>query len=167
MTKQELYLSIFQIIGSFHSNAQLNKTIEFDRDLCVNVSRNSDGKISHITMEFIGIRARYLCSILFNGNGDQDTNFDNFAMPKIKLNAKQRSLAFLACMDFLISNKVISANLEYFVDRCVQDHLPRTADIMRHFEIIVCNARMHVDQHQHLLRGGTVAPESGTLTFAF
>lgn len=153
MTRQELYLSIYQIIGTFNADARLDGVTDFDREIFINVARNSGGNISHITTEFTGLRSRYLCSILFDGNGDQDTHFDNFAMPKVKLNGRQRCLVMLACLDFLIANKVLNADIAYFVERLTHDQRPSTVGVMQHYARVRCVAQSYISDHPEYLRG--------------
>lgn len=153
MTRQELYLSIYQIIGAFNADARLDGVTDFDREIFINVARNSGGNISHITTEFLGLRSRYLCSILFDGNGDQDTHFDNFAMPKVKLNSRQRCLVMLSCLDFLISNHVLKADIAYFVERLTHDQRPSTVGVMQHYARIRSAALQYITEHPEYMRG--------------
>lgn len=166
MTKQELYLTIFQAIGNPNANAQLLCVTDFDRDIAVNVARNSGGNISHITMEFIGVRSRFLCSILFDGNGDQDTCFANFAMPKVKLNGKQRSIVMIACLDFLIDNGVIDASPSYFAERIVPEHGAHPFALRQYAQLRFA-AKSYIEKHPEYLRHETSEPLINSSQYAF
>lgn len=165
MTKQELYLSIYQIIGNFNADARLDGVTDFDRELSINVARNSGGNISHITMEFAGLRSRYLCSILFDGNGDQDTCFENFAMPKVKLNGRQRCLVMLACLNFLIANDVIKADIAYFVERLTHDQRPSTVGILQHYDNVRRTTARYISDHPEYMRAMYSAGQSQSFVF--
>lgn len=133
MTKQQLFLMIYQATSSPEAQVGIHGVTDFDRQLSVHVARNSNGEISYITMEFVGPRACFLSSLIFDGSGHQGTGFSNFSMPKVKLNPRQRSLVLLSCLSFLIENGILNANFSYFAERINLEHQAGRAGFIEHY----------------------------------
>lgn len=122
MNKQALYLAIYQATNNTNAIADITNVKDFQRSLAVHIARNSGEEISHITLEFTGPRSRFLCSILFDGSGDMGTGLDNFAMPKVRLHARQKAVILLACLEFLTEAGVLAAQFEYFRERIAGEY---------------------------------------------
>lgn len=147
MNRQELYLSICQAIGTDNAKPGLEKITDFDRPCTVVIARNSSGNISNISIEFTGYKARFLCSVLFDGNGDQSTGFSNFSMPKVKLNPRQRATVLLCCLKFLIDNGLIAADINYFCDRVVAEHSLGQGEFIANWEAVLLASKAYIKLH--------------------
>jgi hypothetical protein len=115
------YLNLHQIISE--RIGQLNFVpSDFNSALFVSVARNSGKNISHITMEFAHfVRAKFFCCLTFDGTGDTGCGISSFAMPKMKLNQHQKALAVLTMLEYLISEKYISAPFDFFIEQVSHD----------------------------------------------
>lgn len=163
MTKQELYLAIYQATSSADAQPGINWVSDFDRGLSVHVARNSGGEISYITLEFDGVRGTFLCSMIF----DKDvTSFSNFTMPKVKLNPRQRAIVLLACVEFLMANDVINGTFEYYASRIMYEHQTGRMGFAEHYQRIRATADRYLFEHPELYRGSTPY-EDLSQTFSF
>lgn len=137
MTKQELYLAIYQATGQQDGLAPLRKVFDFHRDVAVHKAKNSNGNTSYITLEFSGLRSRYLCSILFDGSGELGVSVLNFAMPKVRLNHLQKALVLLACVEFLCGHFVLQPeNLEFYRQGISSEYGNGQTDLLIQFDQI-------------------------------
>jgi len=167
MNKQSLFLNIFQATSDVCGGAAITPHLEFDLPLEVHVGRNSkNGAISHITLEFAGIRARFLCSILFNGSGPHDTCLANFHMPKRKLQSHQKAYVLLSCLDFLTSQGVVETSMADFCASVEADYTGPHA-ILPHFYALTAKSERYVEDHPELLRGVGMEQHHPSLNFSF
>lgn len=162
MNKQVLFLNIVQAIASVNGDGDLI-TREFDRPLRIHVARNSKDEISYITMEFAGDCSQFMCSILFNGNGHQDTGLQNFSMPKRKLQAFQKSLVLLSCLQFLADNAVLAADMAYFRDR-INGECGRP-ELLEQYELITIKSEVHIRNVGHVKSSPTSESKSQNFSF--
>lgn len=165
MTKQELYLALYQATSTADAMPNIHGVDDFDRPLAVHLARNSNGNLSYITMEFAGVRSRFLCSLIFDGNGDLGTGFSNFSMPKVKLNPRQRSIALLACLEFLIHNKLIDADFNYYAERVTVEHQTGRNGFMEHYRMIRGYSTAYIHDRPELLRGQPYEDLSQSFSF--
>ena len=119
MNSKQLYVNISQIISSDETGWAM--PTDFDREAIVHISRASNNNISHITMEFAGIRAKFLSCIIFDGSGNYGTSVHNFAMPRLKLSLHQKALAALSLLQFLIDEGHLDANFDFFREKICSD----------------------------------------------
>jgi hypothetical protein len=116
MNSQELYLNISQIISNQETG--LEWPSDYDREAVVHVSRASnENQISHITLEFAGVRAKFFSCIMFDGSGDHGVGVHSFAMPKLKLTLPQKALAALSVLQYLIDQNMINANFKFYREK--------------------------------------------------
>ncbi len=122
MNSKELFINIHQIKSDpgLKFNYPLNIN-HYDKQISVYVARNSGSHISHITMEFIGVRARYLCVLTFNTPNDMGIGLYGLAMMHVKLTLPQKALVLLSCLNYLIDNKILDADLQYFKEKIAMD----------------------------------------------
>lgn len=165
MTKQELYLALYQATSTQDATPGIHGVGDFDRPLAIHVARNSNRNISYIAMEFAGRRSRFLCTLIFDGPGNHSTGFSNFTMPKVKLNPRQRSIALLACLDFLITNNILAADFDYYVERVTVEHQTGRMGFFDHYQKIRSHAYKYIDEHPELLRGEPDQDHSQSITF--
>jgi hypothetical protein len=123
MNSKELFLNIYQIKAdpALRFNFPLRNINHFDRNVAVHIARNSGKHISHITMEFPGTKACYLCVLTFNTPNDLGIGLFGFAMMHIKLTLPQKALVLLSCLKFLIDNKLLNADFNYFKEKISMD----------------------------------------------
>lgn len=130
-----LFLNIAQIV----SNGAGEWPADFHREAIVQVSKNSGEHISHITVEFYGKRAKYLCVGLFDGSGDNGTSIHKFAMPGVKLNLRQKALLGMSLVEYLIGVKAIKSDFEYIKESFAIDVEGGSSNILNRYDE-VCNA---------------------------
>lgn len=86
--------------------------------ISVYAARNHGKNTSHITLEYVGKEhAFYFCCFKFDGTGDRGTGLSAFAMPRHKLTTPQKYVIALAMIEYLISEGVINAQVEYYRDK--------------------------------------------------
>lgn len=165
MNKQTLFLNIFQVSSDLCEKAAIPPHTDFDLNLQVHVARNSkNASISYITLEFAGVRSRFLCSILFNGSGDHDTCLANFSMPKRKIQSHQKAVALLSCLQFLVHNKVINASWADFCASVTADYYGPNS-VIADFDRITFKSREYIQEHPELMRGSPAIATSQNFTF--
>lgn len=167
MNKHQLYLNIYQITGNADGNATIDCPPEdLARMLAVHVARNSGGEISYITMEFTGVRSRFLCSLLFDGTGDQGTGLMNFSMPKVKLNNRQKALVLLSCLELLIDQKILHASMDYFKERISNEYGNGQVAILGQYDVRNALSIEYINARQNGIPGVTHAhvPEAQLFT---
>lgn len=135
MNSKQLYLNICQIISTDETG--FSWPTDYDRPAIVHVSRSSNDKsISHITLEFSGIRAKFFSCILFDGTGDYGVNVHNFAMPRLKLGLPQKALFALSMLSFLIEENYLNANFDFFREKICSDLNGGVGNILNRFDFI-------------------------------
>lgn len=170
MNKQTLYLMIYQIISQEKADAPLIDVFDFDRNLSINIGRNSDTKVSYINLEFAGVKARYLTSFIFDGSGDNGCSLSNFAMPKLRISHLQKALVMLACLEFLITNKVLENmnSWEYFCDRVTYDFSNGNYGLKRHYDrlrAVAADYSVRYEKEASLHRSSKAIPEHTVVYF--
>jgi len=123
MNSKELFLNIYQIKAdpSLKFIFQLRNLNHYDREVSVHVARNSGKHISHITMEFPGTKAVYLCVLTFNTPNDLGIGLFDFAMLHDKTTLPQKALVLLSCLNYLVDNKFLIADFDYFKEKIAMD----------------------------------------------
>jgi len=117
VNKHVLYLNLYQVATSDNCDAPLIHVTDFDREVSVLASRNSSGRLSHIAIEFAGLKSKFLCSLVFDGSGELGIDINGFAMPRVKLRQKQKAMALLSCLEFLKDQDVVQFDIEFMADR--------------------------------------------------
>jgi hypothetical protein len=117
MTKHEFYFNLYQITGNPSADAPIEFVDDFNRELSVLISRNSETRISGINIEFCGPKTRFHCSILPDGDVLRGMGLNTLSMPRVKLSAMQRGLALLSCIQFLNDSEIIKVDFDYYKDR--------------------------------------------------
>ena len=110
MNSKQLYVMICMAIAkenkpnaynpSFHEMSASVRT-----QIAYNHQAAEGSNISYATLEFSGIRAKFLCTLIFDGAGEHDTSVHNFSMPRQKLNPQQKALVCLAFMEYMTTSK--------------------------------------------------------------
>ena len=150
MNKKILYLIIYQTIGNEKAEVPLINVYDYNRNLAIHIAKNSNHNISYLTLEFTGHRARYLSSLVFDGNGDNACTLVNFAMPKTRISHMQKALVMLACLDFIISNNVIEnmKSFEYFRDSICTEFANGNQALIRHYDKLKQKAEFYAKQNE-------------------
>lgn len=117
MNHHELYLCLYQAVCHENGDAPIQKVKDFERTLEVYIARNSNTEISSVSFEFSGLKARFHCVLSFDGINDASIGLGGFFMPKVRLNSRQRVLALLSCLSFLIEAGLIDAEWPTVKDR--------------------------------------------------
>lgn len=144
MNSKELYLNISQVVSAGEDGPMTWPT-DFDRQAVVHVSRSSNnGNISHVTVEFAGIRAKFLCCLIFEGTGDYGTGVHNFAMPRIRTNLQQKAIGCLSILQYLIDNHYIVANFEFFRDKIVSELNGGVGDTLIKYDAVCQRSKDHI-----------------------
>lgn len=140
MNSKEVYMNIYQVL----SDRAQSYPMDFDRKLEVHVGRASAGNISHITLEFYGVRAKFFSCITFDGSGDHGCNLSGFAMPKMKLDIKPRAIVFLTLLEYLIDTGVLKANFEYFKECVAMEMNGGVGDLPSQYDRVCKNSRDYI-----------------------
>lgn len=135
MNSKELYVTICQILA-MGSNETIRPTAEeFSRPASIQLAHNhGTGIISHATVEFVGVRAKFLCTIIFDGAGPHDTSVHNFNMPRTKLSMDQKALMCLAVVEFLIDQKALKADFNFIREKVLFDINSGVGSILRTYD---------------------------------
>jgi hypothetical protein len=141
MNSKEVFMNIYQILSSEQA---ISFPEDFDRELVVHVSRAAQGNISHITLEFAGIRAKFFSCLVFDGSGDLGTSLGNFAMPKMKLQLDQKAIILLTIIEYLIENNIIKANFEFFKARISDDLSGGVGPLIAKYDRVCKNSRDYI-----------------------
>lgn len=154
MNSKELYLNICQIISI--DGMTWPQESEYEREAIVHVSRSSNKtSISHITLEFAGVRAKFFCCILFDGSGDYGVGVHSFAMPKLKLTLPQKALASLSILKYLIDSGRLSANFEFYRERICTDLNGGVGDTLIRFDALCAKSVTYLDHKEKLRPAST------------
>jgi hypothetical protein len=147
VNSKELYLNICQIISL--DGMTWPQESEYNREAVVHVSRSSNNKsISHITLEFSGVRAKFFCCILFDGSGDYGVGVHSFAMPKLKLTLPQKALASLSILKFLIDSRRLDANFEFYRERICTDLNGGVGDTLIRFDALCMKSAQYLEHKE-------------------
>lgn len=143
-----VYLNIHQVIANREYDVfdGVTKT-DFSRPISINVSRNSNhGKdISHVTVEFAGIRAKFFCCLTFDGTGDHGASLANFAMPKLKLNASQKLVVMLSIINYMIEVGHLQADAEFYAEKLAGDLNGGVGNILSKYDAIQNNSLLYIE----------------------
>jgi hypothetical protein len=140
MNSKEVYMNTFQVL----MDRVVAYPTDFDRELVVHVSRASAGNISHITMEFAGMRSKFFSCIMFDGSGDMGCGITSYAMPKSKVMVDKRALLCLTMLEYLIDTGVLKADFEYFKERISHEIQGGASDILQRYEVLSRNSRNYI-----------------------
>jgi hypothetical protein len=144
MNSQELYLNICQIISEGERTPMTWPT-DFNRNIAVHVSRSSQGRnISHITVEFTGIRAKFLSCLMFDGSSDYGTGVHTFAMPRIKTTIQQKALGCLSVLEYLIDNDHLQADMAFFREKVIADLTGGVGDTLIKYDKMCAASRRYL-----------------------
>src|SRR5579872_3004485 len=145
MNSKQLYVNICQIISTDETGMVWPQ--DYDRECVVHVSRSSnDSSISHITLEYAGIRAKFFCCIVFDGTGNYGVTAHSFAMPKLKLTLPQKALVALSVLSYLIETKHLDANFEFFREKICTDLNGGVGNTLSRFDLISFNSLEYLDR---------------------
>lgn len=148
MNAKELYLNICQVVSAGEA-APMTWPNDYDREAVVHVSRSSNGNnISHITVEFAGIRAKFLSCLIFDGTGDYGTGVHNFAMPRIRTTVQQKALGCLSVLNYLTANGYIKADFEFFRDKIVADLNGGVGDTLIKYDQMCKLSKLHIERQK-------------------
>ena len=136
MNSQKLYLNLAQIVAL--DGEDLVNPSDYTREILVHVSRGSQNNfISHITLEYKGLKAKFFCCLTFDGSGNYGTGVHNFAMPRIKTTIQQKALACLSVLEFLIVNGYLGdSDFEYFKEKVLSETTGSSIALIRKYEEI-------------------------------
>lgn len=136
MNSQQLYLNLAQIVAI--DGEDLVNPSDYTRELLVHISRGSqNNSISHITLEFKGLKAKFFCCLTFDGSGNYGTGVHNFAMPRIKTTIQQKALACLSVLQYLIDAKHLGdSDFEYFKEKILSETSGASIALIRKYEEI-------------------------------
>ncbi len=156
MNSKELYVCIAQILSTTVDITRPTKT-DYTREAKVVVSANhlngyGASNISHATIEFSGVRAKFLCSLIFDGAGSHDTSVHNFSMPRQKMSMEQKALACLAVVQYLIDQEYIVADMNFFKEKFHFDVSGGVGDLLKKYESLVASSK------HFLLRDNNMQP---------
>ena len=144
MNSKELYTNLCQIIVP--EGGRVTWPTDFHREAIVHVARNNkNSAISHITVEFHGIRAKFLCCLLFDGTGDSGVSVHGFAMPRIKLSVPQRALAAMSVLQFLVDGGWLKADFNFIRERICSDVNGGTGSTSAEYDIISAHSVHYVN----------------------
>lgn len=125
MNSKELYVSLNAIASGamFDNRLTTPRPNGFEREVLVHMSYGNGNKttLSYVAIEYVGIRSKFFCCLTFDGEGNYSTNIHNFAMPSVKLNPRQKALATLAVLQFLIDDGYLAADFSNFRERIESD----------------------------------------------
>ncbi len=139
MNAQELYLNISQVVSAGDTSPMTWPT-DYEREAVVHVSRSSQqGNISHITIEFSGIRAKFLSCLIFDGTSNHGTGVHNFAMPRIRTTVQQKALGCLSVLQYLIDNGHLDADFAFFREKIMSDLNGGVGDTLLKYDLM-CKA---------------------------
>lgn len=148
MNSQELFVNLCQIISTEETG--MTWPTDYDREAVVHVSRSArrgaDQQISHITIEFAGVRAKFFCCILFDGSGPYGASFREFAMPRIRTTINQKAMGFLSVIEYLVSNGYLGcdSNFEFFREKVIADLNGGVGDTLIKYDQIKARTRRHL-----------------------
>lgn len=139
MNAQELFLNIAQVVSAGEA-APMTWPTDYKRQAVVHVSRSAQqGNISHITVEFTGVRAKFLSCLIFDGAGNYGTGVHSFAMPRIRTSVQQKALGCLSVLQYLIDNGHLDAQFSFYQDKIVSELNGGVGDTLIKYEAM-CNA---------------------------
>lgn len=105
MDQKKLFINIAQAVALNAPAFSSPTPGEYSRPVAVHVARNThNGNISHITLEFKGVRTKFLCVAMFDGFGNYGASVNGFVMPRMKLTLEERVLIALSVFEFLCTN---------------------------------------------------------------
>lgn len=147
-----VYLNIHQVICNrdydiFEDVAKA----DFKRPIAIHVARNSGNgnQISHVTAEFVGLRAKFFCCMTFDGTGDHGTSLASFAMPKLKLNASQKLVIMMSIINYMIHRGYINADSEFYAEKLSSELNGGVGNILSKYDTIQNNSLLYIE---HLSR---------------
>lgn len=151
MTKQELYFNLYQITGNNEASAPLQDITDFNRELAVIFQKNNEGRISGISLEFCGPKSRFHCSIIPDGPVQFGCGLNSLSMPRVKLNAIQRGLSLLSCLQFMNSNDIINVDFEYYLDRISTEAVNGQSFFLKRYRDICAGSLAYSREHANPL----------------
>lgn len=139
MNAKELFLNISQIVSAGEAGPMTWPT-DFNREAVVHISRSAkQGNISHITLEFAGVRAKFLSCLIFDGAGNHGTGVHSFAMPRIRTTVQQKALGCLSVLNYLIDNNHLDAEFSFYADKIMSEINGGVGDTLLKYEAM-CQA---------------------------
>jgi hypothetical protein len=120
---------------------------DYNRELLVNVVKASGHgtQVSHITLEFIGLKGKFYQCLMFDGTGDWGASFGAFAMPGCRLQPYQKALILLSSLDYLISNGHLPhATFEFYLERIELEYSQGVGNLQESYELLKKNSEDYV-----------------------
>lgn len=158
MNSKQLYVMICSIISQETTVPYKPSVREFsapvDYHIAYNHGKNSD-VISHASVEFKGVRAKFLSILTFDGAGPSDTAIYNFNMLRQKLSLDQKALMCLAVMEFLTHKPtppvacgwpIVDADFELLREKIQHAVSGGVGDILERYDLMRESAFIYVEQ---------------------
>ena len=146
MNSKELFLNIYQVKSdpSLNFSFPLHGINHYDRAVDVHVARNSGRNISHISLEFSGVKASFLCLLMFESPNDNGVGLYGFAMMRVKLTLPQKALILLSCLNFLIDNNFLDVNFDYFREKIAMDLNDSDQYILQQYDKLLSSSKGYI-----------------------
>lgn len=146
MNSKVLYMNLYQVLSTELSTRDAPS--DFDRPLFVHVSRNNGAggdELSHVTLEYAGVRSKFFCCLTFDGSGDAGTGLGHFAMPKMKITLTQKALMLLGVLEYLTTHSYITASFDYLLERVSMDLDGGLCDLRGKYAVLCRNSRAYIE----------------------
>lgn len=145
MNKHYLYLSLYQALTIESCDAAIAHVEDFDRDLSVALLYNSSERLSSVTLEFAGVKSRFLINLAFDGSGPQGIGLGGITLPHMPgARSKQKAFALLACIDFLIAEGYLrGADREFMAEKISAEYSQGSVAFLHQYDKLVTKAVHH------------------------
>lgn len=155
MNKHYLYLSLYQALTVETCDASIAHVTDFDRELSLAMLYNSSERLSAVTLEFAGVKSRFLITLAFDGSGPHGIGLGGISLPHMpQAKNKQRAIALLAALDFLIAEGMLpGADREFLAEKIGTEYSQGSVAFLHQYDKLVSKAVHHSTMTQVDLAG--------------